>query len=110
MNRRVIISVIGALVVLGLTGAGAYHLGIRAGAHGAAPAAIATPGTDKTERRVLYWHDPMVPSQKFDKPGKSPFMDMDLVPVYADEAQSEGGVAVSPGVQQNLGIRIAEVR
>ncbi|WP_440963186.1 efflux RND transporter periplasmic adaptor subunit [Massilia sp. GER05] len=110
MNRRVIISVIGALVVLGLTGAGAYHLGIRAGAHGAAPAAIATPGTDKTERRVLYWHDPMVPGQKFDKPGKSPFMDMDLVPVYADEAQSEGGVAVSPGVQQNLGIRIAEVR
>ena len=33
--------------------------------------------------RVLYWHDPMVPGQKFDKPGKSPFMDMQLVPVYA---------------------------
>jgi Cu(I)/Ag(I) efflux system membrane fusion protein len=110
MNRRVIISVIGALVVLGLTGAGAYHLGIRAGTHGAAAAAAAAPGTDKTGRKVLYWHDPMVPSQKFDKPGKSPFMDMDLVPVYADEAQAEGGVAVSPGVQQNLGIRVVEVR
>jgi len=35
-------------------------------------------------RKVLYWHDPMVPAQKFDKPGKSPFMDMMLVPVYAD--------------------------
>ena len=30
------------------------------------------------ERKVLYWHDPMVPGQRFDKPGKSPFMDMQL--------------------------------
>jgi len=37
-------------------------------------------------KRVLYWHDPMVPGPRFDKPGKSPFMDMQLVPVYADEA------------------------
>lgn len=110
MNRRVIISVIGALVVLGLTGAGAYRLGIRAGTHGATPAAAAALGTGKTGRKVLYWHDPMVPGQKFDKPGKSPFMDMDLVPVYADEAQVEGGVAVSPGVQHNLGIRVVDVR
>ena len=28
----------------------------------------------------------MVPGPRFDKPGKSPFMDMQLVPVYADEA------------------------
>ena len=35
-------------------------------------------------KKVLYWHDPMVPGQRFDKPGKSPFMDMQLVPVYAD--------------------------
>jgi Cu(I)/Ag(I) efflux system membrane fusion protein len=103
MNRRVIISVIGALVVLVLSGAGAYRLGIRAGAHGAAAAA---PGTDNTGRKVLYWHDPMVPGQKFDKPGKSPFMDMDLVPVYADDAHAQGGVAVSPEVQQHLGIRV----
>jgi membrane fusion protein, copper/silver efflux system len=61
------------------------------------------------ERKVLYWHDPMVPGPRFDKPGKSPFMDMQLVPVYADEA-SEGGVKVSPGVQQNLGIRTAVVQ
>jgi Cu(I)/Ag(I) efflux system membrane fusion protein len=60
------------------------------------------------ERKVLYWHDPMVPSARFDKPGKSPFMDMDLVPVYADE---EGGAAVtvSPVVSQNLGIRLGTV-
>ena len=37
------------------------------------------------ERQPLYWYDPMYPQQKFDKPGKSPFMDMQLVPKYADE-------------------------
>ena len=26
----------------------------------------------KTGRKVLYWHDPMVPGPRFDKPGKSP--------------------------------------
>lgn len=64
----------------------------------------------KTGRKVLYWHDPMVPGHRFDKPGKSPFMDMQLVPVYANEAGEEGGVTVSPTLQQNLGIRFATVR
>jgi len=104
MNRRIVISLVGALAVLATTGYGAYRLGLRAGTHDIAPAA------DQTGRKVLYWHDPMVPGQKFDKPGKSPFMDMELVPVYADEGQAQGGVAVSPGVRQNLGMRIAEVR
>ena len=44
-------------------------------------------GLAPAERKVLYWHDPMVPGQRFDKPGKSPFMDMQLVPVYADAAE-----------------------
>jgi RND family efflux transporter MFP subunit len=39
-------------------------------------------------RRVLYWYDPMKPEVHFDHPGKSPFMDMDLVPRYAEEAPS----------------------
>ena len=60
------------------------------------------------ERKVLYWHDPMVPSARFDKPGKSPFMDMDLVPVYANE-EGAAAVTVSPVVSQNLGIRIGTV-
>jgi Cu(I)/Ag(I) efflux system membrane fusion protein len=59
---------------------------------------------------VLYWHDPMVPGQKFDKPGKSPFMDMQLVPVYADSGGDEAAVAISPRMQQNLGVRTAEVK
>lgn len=64
------------------------------------------------ERRILYWHDPMVPGSRFDKPGKSPYMDMDLVPVYADEAGKEsadGAVRVNPNVAHNLGIRLGKV-
>jgi len=60
-----------------------------------------------TERKVLYWHDPMVPGFKSDKPGKSPFMDMELVPVYADEASA--GIQVRPEVSSSLGIRLAKV-
>ena len=61
------------------------------------------------ERKVLYWHDPMKPDVKFDKPGKSPFMDMDLQPVYADEAPG-GGVRISSAVTQSLGVRSVEVK
>ncbi|MCW7541445.1 efflux RND transporter periplasmic adaptor subunit [Aquabacterium sp. A7-Y] len=69
------------------------------------PAASAPASGD---RKVLYWYDPMLPQQKFDKPGKSPFMDMPLVPKYADEAPA-GGVAVDPRVAQTLGVRTAVV-
>jgi Cu(I)/Ag(I) efflux system membrane fusion protein len=60
------------------------------------------------ERQVLYWYDPMVPDQHFDQPGKSPFMDMQLVPRYADQTAT-AGVRIDPGVQQNVGIRTAVV-
>jgi Cu(I)/Ag(I) efflux system membrane fusion protein len=62
-----------------------------------------------TERKALYWYDPMVPNQHFDKPGKSPFMDMQLVPKYADAGVGGGGVQISPNIVQNLGLRIAPV-
>ena len=60
-------------------------------------------------RKVLYWHDPMVPTVKFDKPGKSPFMEMQLVPVYADEANGDAQVKVSANAAQNLGVRMGKV-
>lgn len=60
-------------------------------------------------RKILYYHDPMVPGNKFDKPAKSPFMDMMLVPVYAGGDGDQGRVTVSPRVQQNLGVRTAVV-
>lgn len=63
---------------------------------------------EKTERKVLYWQDPMSPGARFDKPGKSPYMDMELVPVYADE-QTGAAVKIDPAVAQNLGIRLGRV-
>ena len=62
-----------------------------------------------TGKKIIYYHDPMVPGNKFDKPAKSPFMDMMLVPVYADSDSDGSKVTVSPRIQQNLGVRTAEV-
>ena len=112
------------LVITGaslLTG-GAWWIGLTQGqrmvnptaASGGALAAATPASTDEANpasgRRVLYWYDPMVPAQKFDRPGRSPYMDMALVPKYADDVDSmAGSVAVNPQVQQSLGIRTATV-
>ena len=66
---------------------------------------------DGSGKTVKYWYDPMVPNQKFDKPGKSPFMDMQLEPKYANTGSDgeEGGVAISSQTAQNLGFRLEEV-
>ncbi|MFM0572627.1 efflux RND transporter periplasmic adaptor subunit [Paraburkholderia caledonica] len=95
-----------------LLGAG-YVAGTHRSTMDGESAAAATPASDRTDpktgRKVLYWHDPMVPNQHFDKPGKSPFMNMQLEPVYADEGGASG-IKIDPGLQQNLGIRYATVR
>lgn len=63
----------------------------------------------KEDREILYWQAPMNPSEIYDKPGKSK-MGMDLVPVYADEANSsEGMVKINPVVVQNMNVRTAKV-
>ena len=64
-----------------------------------------------SERKVLFWYDPMKPDVKFDKPGKSPFMDMDLVPKYADENanKSSAGIRIDPTQVQNLGLKTQKV-
>ncbi len=64
---------------------------------------------DPQKGKVLYWHDPMKPEVRFDKPGKSPYMDMQLAPVYASGATDSGGIAVSPNMRQSLGVRIGHV-
>ncbi|KLN53619.1 efflux RND transporter periplasmic adaptor subunit [Variovorax paradoxus] len=108
MNRKLTVGV--SLLAALLLAAGAFYLGRKTGQTADASMAVAaTPDG----RKVLYWHDPMVPGPRFDKPGKSPFMDMQLVPMYADNATgtaSDAGVKISPAAQQNLGIRYASVR
>jgi Cu(I)/Ag(I) efflux system membrane fusion protein len=119
MKKSTATIALAAVILLGTGSFGVYRLGVNHGMQSApaAPTAQAAPGAaqsgDKidpsTGKKVLYWHDPMVPGPKFDKPGKSPFMDMQLVPMYADDAGDEGKVSISSRVQQNLGIRTAEV-
>ncbi|BCL74348.1 hypothetical protein JHS3_00840 [Jeongeupia sp. HS-3] len=59
---------------------------------------------------MLYWYDPMKPDVHFDKPGKSPFMDMQLVARYADETgDTTSGVRIDPALTQNTGVKLAKV-
>ena len=59
-------------------------------------------------KRVLYYYDPMRPEEHFDKPGPSPFMDMQLVPKYAEaNASADDGISVSASIVQSLGVRTA---
>lgn len=108
-NTKIFIALVTAGALAG-SGYGLYRLGLNQGMQGAdgSHSSASTTSSATSAKKVLYWHDPMVPGQKFDKPGKSPFMDMQLVPVYADGGD-EGSVSISPRVQQNLGIRTAEV-
>ncbi len=96
MNNRIAV----ALVLLGL--------GVGYGVAQLHPVAVAPVKDDK---QALYWYDPMFPQQKFDKPGKSPFMDMQLVPRYADAGASAATsvVQIDPRLAQNIGVRLASV-
>ena len=69
------------VALLASAAAGAGTMWWLAGRHTHTVSAAPEPAT----RQVLYWYDPMVPTQRFDQPGKSPFMDMPLVPKYAGE-------------------------
>lgn len=55
----------------------------------------------------LYWYDPMIPAEHHAGPGKSS-MGMETIPKCANE-DAQGGVIVSPAMQQSLGIRLARV-
>ncbi|MDB5801443.1 MAG: secretion protein HlyD [Rhodocyclales bacterium] len=141
MKQKTIVVSLIAAVVLAAGGYGIYALGVQRGMSSVAAEKpmVATPsaslaaapqesGEDATRRhmkagikagdvdpangkRVLFYQDPMAPGKRFDAPGKSPFMDMMLSPVYADAggAADQGTVSVSSRVQQNLGIRTVEV-
>lgn len=71
---------------------------------------IVTRTAAQGNKNVLYWYDPMVPAQHFDKPGKSPFMDMQLVPKVAGhsgDSSDSGVIEIDPRQLQNLGLRTA---
>ncbi len=124
MNSRKLVVALALAGVAAVGGYGLYRVGLQEGMKASAPTpnaagtartgAVALNAGDidpATGKKVLYWQDPMAPGQRFDKPGKSPLMDMQLVPVYADGADTDSGaVAISPRIQQNLGVRTADVQ
>jgi len=83
--------------------AGGFWLGKQSSSHDQMPAA------KPEDRQVLYWYDPMVPTQRFEQPGKSPFMDMELVPKYAGTEQNMTSLSVPAQAIQNLGMRTSTV-
>jgi Cu(I)/Ag(I) efflux system membrane fusion protein len=105
MNGTRIRMLVIVLVVAVLAAAGGYLLGPRRAPLGQSPGAA-------DARAVLYWYDPMRPEQHFDRPGKSPFMDMQLLPRYAEAAADDrqpAAVRIDPVIAQNLGVRYALV-
>ena len=99
-----------AITVAVVAGLGlAIGTGYWFGSHSNARPAANGPATTET-KRAMYWYDPMVPTTHFDKPGKSPFMDMQLVPKYANgDGATTGSVRIDASTVQNLGMRTAMV-
>lgn len=108
MRLAVMAVAIGA--TLGLGGGGGYWFAN----HRINPMPAAGGNNASSGVKALYWYDPMKPDQHFDKPGKSPFMDMQLVAKYADSSSNASAanamsVKVDPNITQNLGVRVVQV-
>ena len=96
-----------ALALVVVVAAGAFLAGWHA--HRPAPPAAAA------GRRILYYHDPMHPAYRSDKPGVAPDCGMALEPVYEGEEPAagpwaSGTVQLSEARQQLIGLRTSEVR
>lgn len=65
---------------------------------------VSTPAEDEP----LYWVGPMDPNYRRDEPGLSP-MGMELIPVYQETSEDDYTIRVPSAIQQNLGLRTAEV-
>ncbi|HIQ14845.1 MAG TPA: efflux RND transporter periplasmic adaptor subunit [Leucothrix sp.] len=71
------------------------------------------------EKKILYWVAPMDANYRRDEPGKS-LMGMDLVPVYAEEAEEEDDsssskkgfpkIRINASTAQNMGVRIQKAK
>ncbi|MEB0207684.1 efflux RND transporter periplasmic adaptor subunit [Pseudomonas sp. CCC3.1] len=102
LNTATVCLLVGVSVALGVTAG--WWVGHP---HGAGMGMAQTGAMN--EPKALYWYDPMFPQQKFDKPGKSPFMDMQLVAQYADDKGGTAALNIDPSLTQNLGVRLATV-
>ncbi|MDR1889590.1 MAG: efflux RND transporter periplasmic adaptor subunit [Zoogloeaceae bacterium] len=110
MNKKIMLSLLLGLLS-GLTLA--FLFGWRPGTPHAAESTVAT---QHAERKILYWYDPMKPEAHFEQPGKSPFMDMELIPRYAENladenpnAEKNEGFIIPSGLTRNLGVKFGKV-
>ncbi|MGE8134102.1 efflux RND transporter periplasmic adaptor subunit [Novosphingobium subterraneum] len=94
------------VLAIALVAGGGYWIGQRgrtASEAGSTPAA----------RKILYWYDPMVPTEHYDNPNSLSSMGMKTIPKYADEAGAANaapGVSIDPAARQNLGLRVVEAQ
>ena len=105
MKRSLVIfiAVLTALVLVALG-----YLGGRHNASAPATTSAASASAPSAAAKALYWYDPMVPQQHFNKPGVSP-MGMQMVPKYAEAGTDKNTVRIDPATVQNLGVRTAAV-
>lgn len=108
LNKQTTVALAVSAALLAGIGGG-YWLALKRHPASAMTSADGATQSTANERKALYWYDPMVPNQHFDNPGKSPFMDMQLVAKYADEGGDAASVKIDPSVVQNLGLRVAKV-
>ena len=68
-NARIVAAIAGTALLAAGVGAGFWLARSQAERAPAPGTAMTAPATDSKGRNVLYWYDPMVPDQHFDKPG-----------------------------------------
>jgi len=100
-SRLILATLVGLLVGIAVTWFVLHRASV--------PAAFTPPSSSAPgDKPVLYWYDPMAPDKHFDKPGKSPYMDMQLVPRYANgSGDTQGTISIDSRAVQNLGVRTA---
>lgn len=92
------------LAVASVAGVGGFWLGKRD------PSQRSDTSAAQNGRKILYWYDPMVPTERYNNPNSLSSMGMKTIPKYADEVPDAGpGVRVDAAARQSLGMRVATV-
>lgn len=99
---------VGRAVVVAILASGGIGYGL---ARWTAPTSAPTQA-NATTQKILYYYDPMVPLEHYDKPETLSSMGMNTVPKFADAGGASGsapGVKIDPTLAQNFGMRVTTV-
>jgi multidrug efflux pump subunit AcrA (membrane-fusion protein) len=111
-----LVKILFGLIVVGAAFAGGYIVRATTPDH-SAKASRSTEPSRSTERRILYYVDPMHPAYRSERPGIAPDCGMKLEPVYEDgqpraaspRPPSPNAFHVAPERQQLIGVKFATV-